>query len=49
MPKFGANIRKCGEDIKQKDIVLGNGTLLYPAEIGIIASLGLAKVKVFKN
>ncbi len=49
MPKIGANIRKCGEDIKQKDVVLIKGALLYPAELGLIASLGLAKVKVFKK
>ena len=49
MPKIGANIRKCGEDIKQKDIVLSKGTLLYPAELGLIASLGLSKIKVFKK
>jgi molybdopterin molybdotransferase len=48
-PKFGANIRKCGEDIKLKDIVLSKGTLLYPSELGLMASLGLAKVKVFKK
>jgi len=49
LPKIGANIRKCGEDIKQKDIVLSKGTLLYPAELGLIASLGLSKIKVFKK
>jgi len=49
MPKIGANIRKCGEDIKQKDIVLSKGTLLHPAELGLIASLGLSKIKVFKK
>ena len=49
IPKIGANIRKCGEDIKQKDITLSKGTLLYPAELGLIASLGFSKVKVFKK
>ena len=49
MPKIGANIRKCGEDIKHKDIVLNKGTLLHPAELGLIASLGLSKIKVFKK
>jgi len=49
MPNVGANIRKCGEDIKQKDIVLSKGTLLHPAELGLIASLGLSKIKVFKK
>ena len=49
IPKIGANIRKCGEDIKQKDIVLSKGALLYPAELGLIASLGLSKIKVFKK
>ncbi|MDC6484533.1 molybdopterin molybdotransferase MoeA [Methylophilaceae bacterium] len=49
IPKIGSNIRKCGEDIKQKDIVLDKGTQLYPAELGLIASLGLTKVKVIKK
>ena len=49
IPKIGSNIRKCGEDIKQKDIVLNKGTQLYPAELGLIASLGLTKVKVIKK
>ena len=49
MPKIGANIRKCGEDIKHRDIVLNKGTLLHPAELGLIASLGLSKVKVLKK
>jgi len=49
IPKIGANIRKSGEDIKQKDIALTKGTLLYPPELGLIASLGFSKVKVFKK
>ena len=49
MSKIGANIRKCGEDIKQKDIILSKGAHLYPAELGLIASLGFSKVKVFKK
>ena len=49
IPKIGANIRKSGEDIAKKDIVLNKGTLLHPPELGLIASLGFSKIKVFKK
>ena len=49
IPKIGANIRKTGEDIRKKDIVLKKGTLIYPPELGLIASLGFSKIKVFKK
>jgi molybdopterin molybdotransferase len=49
IPKIRANIRKAGEDIRKKDIVLKKGTLIYPPELGLIASLGFSKIKVFKK
>ena len=48
-PKVGSNIRKAGEDIRKKDIVLKKGTLIYPSQLGLIASLGFSKIKVFKK
>ncbi|MBI4688326.1 MAG: molybdopterin molybdotransferase MoeA [Nitrospirae bacterium] len=47
--KLGDNIRKAGEDIKKGDLVIKKGTLLGPAHIGILASLGISKIKVTKK
>ncbi len=49
IPKKGANIRRLGEDIKKNGEVLKKGVFLRPAEIGLIASIGISKVKVFKK
>ena len=48
-PKTGANIRKIGEDIQKGSVALKKGTYLRPAEIGLIASLGIEKLKVYKE
>ncbi len=45
--KAGENIRRAGEDIATGEKVLGAGHPLRAAEIGILASLGRSKVKVF--
>lgn len=42
----GENVRMAGEDIAAGDTVLNAGTLLLPAEIGVVASLGIAQVEV---
>ena len=47
--KPGANVRQAGEDIASGDMVLTAGTYLTPAEIGFIASLGLAEIAVFRQ
>ncbi len=44
--KVGAHIRRAGEDVKQKEVVLKKGENLSPAKIGLLASLGYAKVRV---
>lgn len=46
---FGENIRKAGEDIKKNELVIPKGTLLKPSYIGILASLGRAKVRVTRR
>ena len=43
------NVRHIGEDIKDGDTVLNVGQQLTPAELGVLASLGVAKVTVFKK
>lgn len=42
----GRNVRKAGEDIKLGDVVLTAGTMVNPAELGMIASLGIDVVEV---
>jgi molybdopterin molybdotransferase len=44
--KAGQNVRYAGEDLRAGVAVLGPGKLLRPAELGLIASLGLGEVQV---
>jgi len=41
------NIRKAGEDIRRDDKVLEKNKIVYPADIGVLASLGMDKISVF--
>ncbi len=43
------NVRDAGEDIRSGDLVLEKGTLIRPAEVGVLASLGMAKVHVTRR
>jgi molybdopterin molybdotransferase len=45
----GANIRLAGEDIAQGNLVLQRGIEIGAAEIGLISSLGLTKVRVIRR
>ena len=47
--KKGENIRRAGEDVKKKQKVLSKGTILRPQEIGMLASLGIARINVAKR
>ncbi|HXM83043.1 MAG TPA: gephyrin-like molybdotransferase Glp [Burkholderiales bacterium] len=44
--KAGQNVRSAGEDLKVGVPVLASGKLLRPAELGLIASLGIGEVQV---
>jgi molybdopterin molybdotransferase len=44
-----SNIRRKGEDIVKGELVINQGTLLRPAEIGVLASLGKAMVSVIRR
>ena len=44
--RSGQNIRRAGEDLAQGAVALPSGKRLGPAELGLIASLGIAEVKV---
>ena len=45
-PARGQNIRRAGEDLQAGQPAIPAGKLLRPAEIGIIASLGIGEVSV---
>jgi len=45
----GANIRRAGEDIKTLEEVLPAGRPLRPADLGLIASQGIAQLKVYRR
>jgi molybdopterin molybdotransferase len=45
----GQNVRQAGEDIRSGDSVLPAGKQVTPADLGIIASLGIGEVKIRKR
>lgn len=45
----GANVRQAAEDVRRGEVVLQRGTLLRPAEIGLLASLGRPWVQVTRR
>lgn len=45
----GNNIRHAGEDVNAGEVVLPKGTLLRPAHIGVLASLGRASARVYRR
>ena len=47
--KRGQNLRRAGEDLKAGQIALKRGLLLRPADIGLIASLGIGEVAVYRK
>ena len=44
--RTGLNIRQAGEDVREGETVLARGTLLRPAELGLLAALGRPRVAV---
>ncbi len=47
--KVGDNVRYAGEDIKQGQLVFAKGRRLSAIDIGVLASLGINKLKVFRK
>jgi molybdopterin molybdotransferase len=45
----GCNVRPSGEDVRRGQLVLHAGTAVRPAEIGVMASLGLVKANVIRR
>lgn len=42
----GQNVRRRGEDLAKGEICVAGGTLLRPAHLGLLASIGVARVRV---
>jgi molybdopterin molybdotransferase len=49
VPVKGANVRLAGEDLSIGQTVLASGHVLKPADLGLIASLGIGEVSVFRK
>ena len=47
--KLGQNIRRAGEDISKGTMVLKKGTIIRPADVGVLASLGRSEVKAIRR
>ncbi len=45
----GANVRQAGEDVRAGQLALPSGSLLSPAAIGLLASIGRPRVRVFRR
>jgi molybdopterin molybdotransferase len=48
LPQAGQNIRRRGEDLNQGEIAIARGTLLEPAHLGLLASLGFTQVEAYR-
>lgn len=48
-PRLGSHLRRRGEDIHAGDCVLPARTLVRPAELGVLASVGQAQVLVYQR
>ena len=49
VPQAGTNTRKAGEDLKKGEPALKKGQLVRPAELGLMASLGIGEVSVYRR
>jgi molybdopterin molybdotransferase len=47
--RLGDNVRKTGEDIQKNQIILQKGKILTAIDLGLLASLGIAKVSVIRK
>jgi molybdopterin molybdotransferase len=47
--RAGENVRAAGEDIKQGEPVLQHGSKINPADLGILASLGIGTLSVIRK
>ncbi len=46
---IGVNVRYAGEDIRSGELLLARGQRLTPLHIGLLASVGLAEISVYRR
>lgn len=49
LPTVGAHIRPAGEDVREGQLVIPPGTVVRPAEVGMLASVGRSFVAVYQR
>jgi molybdopterin molybdotransferase len=49
VPAGGANVRRAGEDVTAGDVLFDRGALLGAAEIGLLAAVGVERVRVARR
>ena len=47
--KKGANVRYCGEELKERSPLLKAGTVIHPGIIGALATIGKKRTRVFRK
>ena len=47
--RVGQHVRPAGEDVRAGELVLGQGSLIRPAQVGMLAVLGRARVRVTRR
>ena len=45
----GTDLRRAGEDIREGDLIIPSGTLIRPAEVGLLASTNRSQVSVYRR
>jgi molybdopterin molybdotransferase len=45
----GTSIRRAGEDVSPGDVVVKSGTVLTPAHLGVLASVGIERITTFRR
>ena len=47
--RLGENIRYAGEDVAEGQLILDTGDIINPANLGVLASLGIGELKVYRK
>ena len=47
--KLGANARRAGEDMQDGQVILQSGRLITPADLGMMAAVGIGAVRVYQK
>jgi molybdopterin molybdotransferase len=47
--RAGQHVRSAGEDVRAGDVALAAGTLLRPAHLGLLASLGIPEIRAYRR